>query len=100
MKICIPTEDDRGLESRLFDHLGSAPFYTMIDLDGGELEIVRNRDCGEDSRPLHYIKDFKNHQIDAVVCGDVGRRRIGVGQGRNGPGRRQRRGHGRGTGMR
>lgn len=74
MKICIPTEDDSGLESRLFDHLGSAPFYTMIDLDGGGVEVVRNRDCGESSRPLHYIKEFKSQQIDAVVCLGVGRR--------------------------
>ena len=144
MKISIPTEDDRGLDSRLFDHLGSAPFYTMIDLDGGGTEVVRNRDCGEDSRPLHYIQELKHRRKDAVVCRGVGqrafaalqhagiqvlvpaertvaevvtavredrtdsfaadhargggRRRMGFDQGRNGYGRRQRRGYGRGSG--
>lgn len=37
-RIVIPTIDDRGLESKLSEHFGRAPYFTVIDLEeGGEI---------------------------------------------------------------
>jgi predicted Fe-Mo cluster-binding NifX family protein len=85
MKICIPTEDDRGLESRAFGHFGSAPFFTLVDVDNGQLEVLRNSGCqhgrhghrghqGQNSRHSHHVRQFKSHDVDAVLCNGVGRR--------------------------
>ena len=42
MKICIPTEDNRGLEGMVCGHFGSAPFFTLVDTDSGSCEIIGN----------------------------------------------------------
>jgi predicted Fe-Mo cluster-binding NifX family protein len=79
MRICIPTEDDRGLESRAFDHFGSAPFFTMVDVESGQLEVVRNPGCQDhnrvhhDHQPRHHVDELTSHGIDALVCNGVGR---------------------------
>ena len=36
MKLCIPTRDSSGLESRLHMHFGNTPFFTIVDVDSGE----------------------------------------------------------------
>ncbi|MBO3754306.1 MAG: hypothetical protein FGF53_05460 [Candidatus Brockarchaeota archaeon] len=46
MRIVIPVEDDRGLDSRLSEHFGRAPLFLMIELDEGgrvlKQETMRN----------------------------------------------------------
>ena len=74
MKICIPTKDDHGLESRVYDHFGSAPFFAMMDADSGRLEIVRNTDLDHRHHSCHHIDGLKTHNVDALVCSGVGRR--------------------------
>ena len=80
MKVCIPTADERGLESEPVDHFGSAPFFTMLEIDSGELEVVRNPQCGHHDhhdhhgQPGHHVDQLKAHSIDALVCNGVGRR--------------------------
>ena len=74
MKICIPTKDDHGLESRVYDHFGSAPFFAMMDADSGRLEVVRNTDLDHRHHSCHHIDDLKTHNVDVVVCSGVGRR--------------------------
>ena len=37
-RIVIPVEDERGLEARVADHFGRAPFFAVVDLDeNGEI---------------------------------------------------------------
>jgi len=33
MRIAIPVSEDKGLDSRLSEHFGRAPFLAMVDLD-------------------------------------------------------------------
>ena len=74
MKICIPTENNHGLESRVYDHFGSAPFFAMIDADSDRLEVVRNTDLDHRHHSCHHIDGLKTHNVDVVVCNGVGRR--------------------------
>jgi len=74
MKICIPTKDDHGLESRVYDHFGSAPFFAMMDADNGRLDVVRNTDLDHRHHSCHHIDGLKTHNVDVVVCSGVGRR--------------------------
>jgi predicted Fe-Mo cluster-binding NifX family protein len=32
-RIVIPVEDERGLEARVAEHFGRAPFFAVVDLD-------------------------------------------------------------------
>jgi predicted Fe-Mo cluster-binding NifX family protein len=73
MKVCIPTMDDRGLEGLPSDHFGSAPFFTFIDTDSGEVEAVRNGGANHvhgSCRPLEFLG---TRPVDAVVCRGIGR---------------------------
>ena len=74
MKICIPTKDNRGLESRAHGHFGSAPFFAMVDADSDRLEVVRNTDLHHGPHSCHHVDGLKAHDVDAVVCSGVGRR--------------------------
>lgn len=73
MKICIPTNDDQGMDAILCDHFGSAPYFTFIDTDTGTCEVMRNG--GSDHvhgacRPLEFMG---TRTVDAVVCRGLGR---------------------------
>ena len=48
MKICIPSKDHRGLSSEVFDHFGSAPWFTIVDTEEGKVRTIRNPNCHRD----------------------------------------------------
>jgi len=48
MKICIPSKDPRGLSSEVFDHFGSAPWFTIVDTEEGKVRTIRNPNCHRD----------------------------------------------------
>ena len=74
MRICIPTTDETGYESEAHDHLGSAPFFAVIDTDSSELKVVKNPDCHDRPGSCHHIPIFQAQKIDAVACEAVGHR--------------------------
>ena len=44
MRIAVPSVDDRGLDSEVAAHFGRAPYYTIIDVEGGKIigvEVVK-----------------------------------------------------------
>lgn len=76
MKICIPTMDSNGLESRAHGHFGSAPFFAVVDTVTGEVGVGPN--AGQQHRhgqcnPVSYVDTLK---VDAVVCQGMGRRAL------------------------
>ncbi len=40
MRIAIPSEDDKGLESDVAMHFGKAPYYTFVDVDIEDKKII------------------------------------------------------------
>ena len=74
MKLCIPTMDDKGLQGMPSDHFGSAPFFTFVDTDTGEVEAQRNGGASHvhgACRPLDFLG---TRPVDAIVCRGLGRR--------------------------
>ena len=71
MKICIPTRDERGLQAELSGHFGSAPFFTVVDTDSWECEVIPSGGHGHGGScaPTELIGSRK---IDAVVCRGMG----------------------------
>jgi predicted Fe-Mo cluster-binding NifX family protein len=76
MKICIPTQNDRGPDSEASDHFGKAPFFVLADVDNGGLEVVRNPECHEQHHSCHHVQVLKAHAVDAVLCSGIGRRAL------------------------
>jgi predicted Fe-Mo cluster-binding NifX family protein len=73
MRICIPTEDDAGVESRVYGHFGSAPFFTIVDVETARIEVVAV-DGHHHQLPDHHISELKAHGVGAVVCDRIGKR--------------------------
>ena len=73
MKICIPTQDERGLESEVYGHFGSAPFFTMVDSESGEVEVKQNDNTHHGPGGCHPMRQFGSRAVDAVVCRGMGR---------------------------
>jgi len=81
MKLCIPTLDDRGLEGTPSDHFGSAPFFTFVDSDTGEVQVERNGGAHHvhgACRPLDFLG---TRTLDAVLCRGLGKRAFARLQG-------------------
>jgi predicted Fe-Mo cluster-binding NifX family protein len=76
MRICIPTADDSGLDSRLNDHFGSAPFLALVDTEAETVDIVPNRGHHHDHRRCKPIEHVDVDRTDAVVCHGMGKRAV------------------------
>jgi predicted Fe-Mo cluster-binding NifX family protein len=62
MKIIVPVSDKKGLNARIYEHLGRAPFYAIIDLDedGKVMNIDTIPNTGE-----HF--GGKGHMHDRIL---------------------------------
>ena len=76
MKICIPTKDDRGPAAEPFRHFGSAPFFTIVDTETGEFEVVANSNPHHRHGTYHPMSQLRDHGLDAIVCRGLGRRAL------------------------
>ena len=76
MKICIPSQDGRGLESTIHGHFGSAPWFTFVDTGTGLTEAVENPACGASPGHCHHIGMLSKRGVDLVVSAGMGRRAL------------------------
>ena len=69
MNICIPIEEDKGLQSEICIHFGSAPRFIVVDTDTLSYRVV----SGAESGPVDFIT---RDPIDSVVVGGIGVRSL------------------------
>jgi predicted Fe-Mo cluster-binding NifX family protein len=72
MKVCIPVEEYRGLDSRVFDHFGSAPAFALVDTETLAVEPVDNRDEHHEHGQCSPVKAMGGRQVNAVIVGGIG----------------------------
>jgi predicted Fe-Mo cluster-binding NifX family protein len=76
MLICLPTGGDAGLDDTVNEHFGSAPCFTLVDTDTGEVRILSNANERHEHGACHPLDQLTQYKIDCVVCGGMGRRAI------------------------
>jgi predicted Fe-Mo cluster-binding NifX family protein len=64
------------MESELFGHFGSAPFFTVVDSESGEVEVSQNDKPHHGRGGCHPMRQFGSQSVDAVVCQGMGRRAV------------------------
>ena len=72
MRACLPINDDRGLESRIYPHFGAAPMFLIVDTATKEARAIENpqrEHAPERCLPLDLLLEEK---IDVVVVGAIG----------------------------
>ena len=72
MKIAFPTQDDRGLESRVYGHFGTAPAFILVDSAVGTVESLINRDKDHTHGQCQPMAALGGKTIEAVVVGGIG----------------------------
>jgi predicted Fe-Mo cluster-binding NifX family protein len=72
MKVCFPVQHVEGIESRVFNHFGSAPFFVVVDTSTSEVSTITNRDEHHAHGACNPVLALDNQSIDAVVVGGIG----------------------------
>lgn len=72
MKVCFPVQNDEGINSRVYNHFGSAPMFIVVDTDTGDVSAISNGDRYHVHGACNPLKALNNRKIDAVVVGGIG----------------------------
>jgi predicted Fe-Mo cluster-binding NifX family protein len=72
MKVCFPVEQDKGFESKVYNHFGSAPMFVVVDTETNAVETINNRDQRHMHGACNPMKALDNEKVDSVVVGGIG----------------------------
>lgn len=76
MKVCIPVEEDKGLESLPYPHFGSAPMFLVCDLETEDLRAVENPNLHHAHGTCNPVVSVSGMEADAVLVGGIGPRAV------------------------
>jgi predicted Fe-Mo cluster-binding NifX family protein len=72
MRIAFPAQEDRGLQSAVFGHFGSAPLFIIVDTESGDFRSHTNADRDHAHGGCLPTKALGGLSVDAVVVGGIG----------------------------
>jgi predicted Fe-Mo cluster-binding NifX family protein len=72
MKACFPVAHDRGLESRVYPHLRSAPMFLVVDTETKAARAIPNPGCGLADGRCHPLDVLGDEKLDFVVVSGIG----------------------------
>ena len=72
MKICIPTETNKGKDATVFGHFGSAPFFTIYDTSSNSVEVISNANQHHAHGMCQPMAALEGKGVEAVVTGGAG----------------------------
>jgi predicted Fe-Mo cluster-binding NifX family protein len=72
MKVAIPVAQDRGLESPVYGHFGSAPAFVLVDAETMNVGVLGNRDQKHVHGQCQPMKALAGMNPDAVIVGGIG----------------------------
>ncbi len=72
MNLCIPATEDRGLQSPVSAHFGSAPLFVIADTETGRLRTVPNRNLDHAHGMCQPLQALAGEGVDGVAVGGIG----------------------------
>ena len=72
VNICIPVTADRGLESPVSGHFGSAPIFLLVDAETRQAKALGNTRAVHEHGACRPLDALAGHRIDAIVVGGIG----------------------------
>ena len=72
MKVCFPVQNDEGIDSKVYNHFGSAPMFVVMDTNTNALSQIHNGDQHHIHGACNPIKALDNQKVDAIVVGGIG----------------------------
>ena len=77
MNICIPVDEDQGLQSPVCAHFGSAPAFMIVDTDSGSCRAIPNNNQHHGHGMCMPLASLQGEQIDGMVVGGIGMGALG-----------------------
>ncbi len=74
MIIALPVEEDKGLDSHIYEHFGRAPIYILVHVKDNEIvkvESIENPYIYEHPRGI-IPKLLADRKVDVVICRGIG----------------------------
>jgi ArsR family transcriptional regulator len=72
MKVGFAVQGNDGVESKVYDHFGSAPAFIIVDTEGEDVLTVNNRDLHHVHGACNPIMALDGKSVDAMVVGGIG----------------------------
>ncbi len=72
MQLAFPTVEDKGMESPLFGHFGSARYFIVLDTERKTVSTLSNADANHVHGQCQPLKALGNSPVEAVVVGGIG----------------------------
>jgi len=72
MNICIPVENDQGLDSPVCAHFGSAPLFMLVDTETRNCRALPNSNQHHGHGMCMPLASLDGEQVDALVVGGIG----------------------------
>ena len=72
MKICFPVAKNKGLDSRVFNHFGSAPMFLLVDAEQRSVAEEVNRDVNHQHGACRPLRALGGQEVEAIVVGGIG----------------------------
>ena len=73
MSICIPVNEDHGLDSPVCAHFGSAPMFLIVDTESGTCRAIVNGNQHHEHGHCSPLASLKGEELDGMVVGGIGR---------------------------
>lgn len=72
MKVAFPSNENKGLESEVYNHFGSAKVFVIVETDDGAFDVLFNQDLNHQHNNCQPLKALGGTTVDAVVVGGIG----------------------------
>ena len=72
MKVCFPVESDKGLDSEVYGHFGTAPNFVVFDTETKSIGVINNQDLGHVHGMCNPLKALDGKMVDVIVVGGIG----------------------------
>ncbi|MEI6205792.1 MAG: NifB/NifX family molybdenum-iron cluster-binding protein [Desulfuromonadales bacterium] len=72
MNICFPVIIDAGLDSTIYGHFASAPFFLIIDTDTLQSRVIANCDHVNPFAGCNPFTALNGLQLDSIIVGSIG----------------------------
>ena len=72
MKVGFAVQTMEGIESKVYDHFGSAPAFIIVDTNGEEVLTVNNQNLHHVHGACNPIMALDGKSVDAMVVGGIG----------------------------
>lgn len=72
MNICIPVTQDKGLQSPVSLHFGSAPIFMVVDTESGSCRAIPNLNLHDGHGMCQPLRALAGERLDGMVVGGIG----------------------------